>query len=95
MTTNDEKITMSDYQIQEINTPHIVCRSNYKMTCHCCNQPIYRGDLITKCEESKGMRLRPVRFENGAFYTPFTNERWVHLHCDPGCWTGWTAYITP
>ena len=32
MTTNDEKITMSDYQIKEINTPHIVCRSNYKMT---------------------------------------------------------------
>ena len=53
MTTNDGKITMSDYQIQEINTPHIVCRSNYKMTCPCCNQPIYRGDLITKCEESK------------------------------------------
>ena len=33
--------------------------------------------------------------ENGAFYTPFTRDRWVHLHCDPGCWTGWTAYITP
>ena len=88
-------IPLTTREIREIGNPHIVCRSNYKMKCFCCGNIIKRGDLITQCVESGGMRLRAVVRPNEGFYTPFTGARWVHVLCDPGDWTGWTGYTTP
>ena len=87
-------IPLTDSEIREIGNPRIVCRSNYKMKCFCCGNPIKRGDLITQCVETNGMRLRAVVRPNEGFYTPFTGARWVHVLCDPGDWTEWIAYTT-
>ena len=86
-------IPLTASEIREIGNPHIVCRSNYKMKCHCCGNIIKRGDLITQCVETNGMRLRAV-IQPTSGYIPFTGARWVHVLCDPGDWTGWIAYTT-
>ncbi len=86
-------IPLTKSEIEEIGNPQIVCRSNYKMKCHCCGNIIKRGDLITQCVETGGMMLRPVRRPDSG-YIPFTGARWVHVLCDPGIWTGWIGYTT-
>jgi hypothetical protein len=65
-------------------------RSNYKLHCFVCNQTIYRGDSIARCEEYGGqysMTLRARRWGNLSFYTPDTGARWVHKNCNPNFWT--------
>lgn len=86
-------IPLTDSEIREIGSPRIVCRSNYKMKCFCCGNPIKRGDLITQCVETNGMRLRAV-IQSTSGYVPFTGSRWVHVLCDPGDWTEWIAYTS-
>ena len=86
-------IPLTDSEIQEIGSPHIVSRSMYKMKCHCCGNIIKRGDLITQCVETKGMKLRSVVRSNEG-YIPYTGARWVHVLCDPGIWTNWIGYTT-
>lgn len=87
-------IPLTESEIREIGSPHIVCRSNYKMKCFCCGNPIKRGDLITRCVETSGMKLRAVNLPKGG-YIPYTGARWVHVLCDPGIWTEWNAYTIP
>ena len=92
MSSTTTKITKKE--LQKIGLNQIVCRSNYKMHCYCCNRTIRRGDLITQVVESGGMRLRPVNHgPKGCGYIPETGSRWVHLDCSPrGKWTGYSAY---
>lgn len=87
-------IPLTDSEIREIGSHRIVSRSNYKTKCHCCGNTIRRGDLITQCVESKGMKLRAVVRPNEGFYTPYTGARWVHVLCEPGMWTEWLGYTT-
>lgn len=86
-------IPLTESEIREIGNPRIVSRSNYKMKCHCCGNIIKRGDLITQCVETNGMRLRPVTGPDSG-YIPFTGARWVHVLCYRGTWTGWIRYTT-
>lgn len=86
-------IPLTESEIEEIGSPHIVSRSNYKMKCHCCGNTIRRGDLITQCVETTGMKLRAVVSQDKG-YIPYTGARWVHVLCDPGIWTNWIAYTT-
>lgn len=84
---------MTDSEIRSYKHNHIVARSHYKMKCFCCGENIERGDLITRCEESKGMELRAISLTDGPSYIMSTGARWVHLHCDVApCWTAWLAY---
>lgn len=68
------------------------CRSHYKMTCHACQQPIQRGDLITRVAESTGMELRyrgadsrdNILPNETCFYMVCVGEnKWVHRDCVP------------
>lgn len=68
------------------------CRSHYKMTCHACQQPIHRGDLITKTVQSTGMELRyrgadsrdNILSHETRFYMEHVGEnKWVHRDCVP------------
>jgi hypothetical protein len=68
------------------------CRSHYKMTCHACQQPIHRGDLITKTLQSTGMELRyrgadrrdNIQPDETRFYIDQVGEnKWVHSDCVP------------
>lgn len=85
-------MTPTKKQMDEFSTNHIACKSNYKFTCFCCGEVVNRGDIITRCEESSGQRLRVISRKGGTWYTPYTGDRWVHLHCNPRCWTHWQAY---
>ena len=57
------------------------CKSQFKLQCSTCNQPINKGDEITQLAESCGLKLRARTYQNGSFYTPFTHSRWVHKNC--------------
>ena len=57
------------------------CKSQFKLHCSVCNQPIHRGSEITQLAESIGLELRARTYQNGSFYTPFSHTRWIHKCC--------------
>lgn len=66
-------------------------KSLYKMKCHCCYEPILRGQYITQCCESKkGIELRGRYTRDGSSYKLDTGSRWIHKNCHPS--SGWTMY---
>lgn len=71
-------------------------KSNYKLQCHVCNETIYKGDDITRCEENGGhysMTLRVRYTSDGSFYSPETGQRLVHKNCIPNCWTTYSMTL--
>lgn len=69
--------------------------ARYKMKCHLCDKPILIGQYITRtCEPTYfGVRLRPRKTSDGSTYIIETGKRWVHIGCDAGCWTEYSAEL--
>ena len=66
---------------EEMHDHMICCKSQFKLHCSVCNQPIHRGSEITQLAESRGLELRARTYQNGSFYTPFSRTRWIHKFC--------------